>query len=117
MLTISQHYDACFTFFRPVRPIMTAWFTAYHPMDILLAWVEESPREGVLGGFRRSLILPGALLGDGVDRAVVGAGAALDALVGVDLVVIGPFLDAGHRAVLGAGAAGNALVADLIGHG
>jgi hypothetical protein len=52
-----------------------------------------------------------------VHRTVLSAGAAINALVGVDLVLAVTFGDGFHRTVLCAYAAGDAVVTNLVCHG
>ena len=49
-------------------------------------------------------------------RAGIGAGAALDAGIGIDLKLAVAFADGGNGAFLGAGAAGHTFVTDRICH-
>ena len=56
------------------------------------------------------------LFDDGANRALASAGAAAQARIRIDDVMIVAFLDSLNRASAGAGAAGDAIVTDLISH-
>lgn len=57
------------------------------------------------------------LLLDSTGGANASAGAAIDASVGIDLVLASALRDSANRALASAGAAGDASVSNLVSHG